>query len=364
MLWTIENMEQTTKPTNILKFFLGALFFFFALTLLQANWTYQGVCYDANWENTRYWYGTASSQEKLLHLSKLGVNAISVTPFAFQSNVNRPFIRFQNKFDPGLEKDIKKAKELGLKVIMKPHIWSDQFLNGTGYWRGSIFMQTGADKKAWFQAYKKMIVHFAEQAQRLDVDLLVIGLEYVKMTKRNKKQWREIIQAIRKVYQGPLTYGANDFEEAEQIGFWEDLDYIGINAYFPLSQKEDPSLEELKQAWWKHRETLQKLSKYHKDKKIILTEVGYSSAEGTAKKPHAWPNKYSKTDEHEQARCYKAMLSVLSGASWLEGMFIWKYKIGITPASLSKEPSEAFFVFQNKLAEEVIKNKFLGTKTE
>jgi hypothetical protein len=39
---------------------------------------------------------------------------------------------------------------------------------------------------------------------------------------------------IRKIYTGKLTYAAN-WDDFDKVPFWKELDYIGIDAYFPLS---------------------------------------------------------------------------------------------------------------------------------
>ena len=41
-------------------------------------------------------------------------------------------------------------------------------------------------------------------------------------------------------YTGPLTYAANHGNETS-VGWWNDLDYIGIDAYYPLTNKNNPT---------------------------------------------------------------------------------------------------------------------------
>jgi len=48
-----------------------------------------------------------------------------------------------------------------------------------------------------------------------------------------RQEWKKLIQNIRKIYSGQLTYAAN-FDNYQNIAFWEDLDVMGINAYFKL----------------------------------------------------------------------------------------------------------------------------------
>jgi len=345
---------------NKTDFFSCVLLVLFILPfqLIYPAWNYKGVCYDANWENSASWYGTEKAEKQLNNLSKLGINALSFTPIAYQYHINRPKIRFRKEMDSGMIKDIRVAQKMGFKIILKPHIWSDQFREESGRGRESITMKTKRDWKTWFKNYEEMIIFFAKKAEELKVDLFVVGLEYKLSTEKHQKNWRRIITAVKTVYTGPITYASHDFKEAEKIQFWDQLDYIGINGYFSLSTTKDPSLSELKKSWWTHRHRLKKLS-LQWEKNIILTEIGYSSMDGTAKMPYKGAHSKRKNDENEQADCYEAMFTVLKDAPWLEGFFIWKYKIGVTPASLSQEPSEAYFVFQNKIAEDIIR-KYLS----
>ena len=54
------------------------------------------------------------------------------------------------------------------------------------------------------------------------------------------KFWNELILKIKKLYKGKLTYAAN-WDEYKRIHFWNVLDYIGVDAYFPLTDKKSSS---------------------------------------------------------------------------------------------------------------------------
>ena len=46
--------------------------------------------------------------------------------------------------------------------------------------------------------------------------------------------WQEITSLVRGKYGAPLTYAAN-WDEVEQVQFFDSLDLIGVDAYYPLS---------------------------------------------------------------------------------------------------------------------------------
>ena len=134
--------------------------------------------------------------------------------------------------------------------------------------------------------------------------------------------WQELIRQIRKVYSGRLTYAAEGLN-AKKIEFWGSLDYIGIDAYFPLSQKSNPTLNELIKGWKKYEPEIRGLSEKY-GKKIIFTEIGYKSVEGTTIKPWEW-SKNGEASESEQALAYEATYEVFSDKPYLAGVFVWKY---------------------------------------
>ncbi len=51
--------------------------------------------------------------------------------------------------------------------------------------------------------------------------------------------WIALVDRVREVYSGSLTYAAN-FDQYRSVGFWDRLDMIGINAYFPLRRRAVP----------------------------------------------------------------------------------------------------------------------------
>ncbi len=48
-----------------------------------------------------------------------------------------------------------------------------------------------------------------------------------------ERHWTELIACLRGVYRGPLGYAAN-FDQYHLVGFWDQLDVMGVNAYFKL----------------------------------------------------------------------------------------------------------------------------------
>ena len=107
-------------------------------------------------------------------------------------------------------------------------------------------------------------------------------------------------------YQGQITYAAN-FDQYQQVGFWDTLDFIGINAYFPLRSNlatyNDPkSLETILNSSWLN--ILNDIEAYRQaesisDKPVIFTELGYARWENSTIEPWAYTG-FSLVDNDNQ----------------------------------------------------------------
>lgn len=105
--------------------------------------------------------------------------------------------------DASLRVIIRKARQLGLKVFLKPVITVEK--PGGGYvWRGYI-----PGKKAWFdKVHTPFILRMARIAQEEKVEMFSIGSEYV-ASLSNNAAWLDTIRQVRAVFKGKLTYIAN-----------------------------------------------------------------------------------------------------------------------------------------------------------
>lgn len=99
--------------------------------------------------------------------------------------------------------------------------------------------------------------------------------------------WRHLVQEVRQVYSGRLTMAAN-FDNYHEVSFWDVLDFIGINAYFPLRETLETPLSEagLAASW---REIFGKIEGFRKahdlDQEVIFTELGYTRWQGVTVAP-------------------------------------------------------------------------------
>ena len=164
---------------------------------------------------------------------------------------------------------------------------------------------------------------YAKAAQKIVADILFIGTELEKFVENRPKYWTSLIEKIRKVYKGKLTYAAN-WDEYKRTPFWEQLDFIGIDAYFPLSDKKSPTVQEFEEGWQPHKTLIKKLQSQY-NKPILFTEFGYRSMDYTGKEP--WDSKRIEgaVNLEAQKNGLQAIHNQFWKEEWFAGGFIWKW---------------------------------------
>jgi len=205
---------------------------------------------------------------------------------------------------------------VGQKVMIKPHVW----VVGDG-WPGEFDLEDEEDWQVWESTYREYILTFAKIADSVNAELFCIGTEYRFAAKKREKFWRQLIKDVREVYSGPLTYAAN-WDNHENVQFWDALDYIGIDGYFPVSKEQVPSLEVLKEGWQGVSTNLRKFSEKW-GKKILFTEFGFKSADyavsGMQDEKTKVPNMKN------QFNGYRAFFETIWREDFFAGGFLWKW---------------------------------------
>jgi serralysin len=301
-----------------------------------------------------YWGGQAitdTGHKAMDQIAATGASTLTLVPNFFQTDKFSSSVRL--KLDPnnpwGSESDtfaqvkqsILDAKARGLNVVLKPHLETENRV-----WRAEI---APTDPKAWFYSYKAMMVEYAKVAQEAGAEMICVGTEMKSMTDPTKvcsdgktytQKWADIIDAVRAVYSGKVTYAAT-YDETVKVGFWDKVDYIGVDAYIPSSTINDPTVDQIVDAWTKPhfnpwiRDTLyegKSVVDYYKSlseqygKKVIFTEVGYKSMDGANRDPGVFGGSGT-VDFQEQVDCYTALYKVMEnyGGQWLAGSFLWSY---------------------------------------
>jgi hypothetical protein len=310
----------------------------------------KGMCY-VTWDKDRF--ASEYSDASLEKLASLGVEYLSICTTHYQEKYNSTKIKRTDKTPSkiSLTHVIKRAHKLGMKVMLKPHIDLIDKYDGT-YWRADIGFASEKEWEKWFSEYQKLILHYANMSKRLKVELLCIGTE-LSFTTQKDPEWRKLIAEVRKVYSGELVYAAN-WDNFKNIRFWDELDYIGIDAYFPLTYAPSPSKEDLKKGWEKWKDDIEQWQK-RVNKPVIFTEIGYPSTSHAPYTP--WK---SGTDGNAnpdlQAQCYEAFFDTMWEEPWLAGVYWWKWDTNTSAGGKHNRQ----FTPQNKPAQDVLETYYKG----
>ena len=178
----------------------------------------------------------------------------------------------------------------------------------------------------WFASYTEFILHYAELAEEYNVELFVVGTELGQTaTPQWDKTWRTIIFEIRKAYKGQITYAAN-WDDYQDVPFWDAVDYMGIDAYFPVTDDPNASAEVLEKSWQGYADEIENFLKVKKQKKpVIFTEIGYANFNGCNVEPWLSCPEQPTEDQEEQADAFDTAMSVLSERPWFKGAYWWNY---------------------------------------
>ena len=141
----------------------------------------------------------------------------------------------------------RRARQLGMRLMITPSL-----LDAPTSGLASASMTLGEPHwERFFEQVEALSIHYALLAELCDADLLCLGNGLVQATDsmrddlaegwippdyllRNTARWRELIARVRRAWTGALTYAAWDLGEAQQLEFWDDLDYVAIDLYRSL----------------------------------------------------------------------------------------------------------------------------------
>jgi ligand-binding sensor domain-containing protein len=299
---------------------------------------------------------TAESDRALANLADTGANWVSIVIFGYQETYTSTAVTrdpSRTASDADVIRAVDSAHELGVQVMLKPHV---DLRHDPDHWRGNIgeSFTDEAQWQEWFESYRTFITHYATLAQENGVEQFCVGTELVG-TSHREAEWREIVADVRERYERPVTYAGNHGTEDVDIAWWDAVDLIGVDAYYVLTDKTDPTVEELKAAWVErgYFDTLAGLAQKH-GKQILITEIGYRSADGTIRVPWDWNE--LPLDLQEQADGYQAALEVFWGQPWLAGIYWWNWDVN--PQKGGVEDTD--YTPYGKPAEEVIRTYYGG----
>ncbi len=300
-------------------------------------------------------YGTASTAALLDHLARLGVTWVSVTPFGriWSLDSTEILMDFEAPYEEnreGIRRLVEQAHARGMRVMIIPHLWVE-----TDGWRGEIDPGSPEGWAAYHTSYRAFVTAWARDAEAFGADAFSIGVECGSWSGRFGAVWTALIAEVRSLFGGVVTYSAN-WDEVENVIFWDQLDLIGINAFYPLADHDDASFDEYVQGALRARQTLHETVEVV-DKPVLFTEIGYTTRRNAAVRPWLWPDGMTDVEisEAEQARALLASFRGFLPDRWFAGFFVWRWY-----ADLDDVSQEALWGFSphGKRAERVLERVF------
>jgi len=304
----------------------------------------KGFSYGAWWNNS---YFTNESDASLENLRETGTEWVSLITTWYQNDEHSTQIfpdEDATPSDGSIIHAIDAIHSLGMKVMLKPHV--DLY---NEKWRGEISFDNEKDWQEWLSNYKNFICHYAQLAEENNVEQFCVGCELVKTTAR--EEWFDVIKGVRENFSGQITYAA-DWSNYRNVTFWNTLDFIGIDAYFELTDKNNPTLDEIMEAWKKWKPNIEQMHNLT-GKPIIFTEIGYRSIDGCNRDPWNW-QRHGKIDLQEQADCYEAAFRTFWGEQWFRGFYWWMWE----PDPSIGGPNDDNYTPYKKPAEDIVKSYY------
>jgi hypothetical protein len=297
-------------------------------------------------------------QEQVDPVIAVHANHASIMPFGFIQDLQHPEISYNTNRQwfgetrEGSKQYIDLLKQNNIQVMIKPQIWVWK-----GEYTGLIKMKTEEDWIRFEKSYGEYILDFAKLAEETHCELFCIGTELEMFIQKRPEFWNGLINEVREVYSGKITYAAN-WDEYKRIPFWESLDYIGVDAYFPISESRTPTIRESIEKWDHWKNELKGISE-RSNRKILFTEYGYRSVDYAGKEPWMSERGTSRVNLIAQSNMYAALYESVWDEDWFAGGYIWKWFIDDSKVGGYDNP---MFTPQNKPVEKVISEQYLKTR--
>ena len=264
------------------------------------------------------------SVDPMKAVQDIGADWIAVIPYAY-TRKGEAKVHFNSQRQwwgerpEGVIETIQRANKAGLKVMLKPQVYFP------GSWPGDLDFDEENDWESWEKEYRDYIMTFVPIADSLKVELFCIGTEFKYSEQKRVPFWRKLAKDIRQQYNGKLTYASN-WDCYNKMSFWDELDYIGIDAYFPLVNEKTPDHDALLKAWEQYIPDIRAIHKKTK-KPVLFTEFGYLSVDGCAYNTWELESKVRDlpVNQQAQANALHALFSVFSKEDYWAGGFLWKW---------------------------------------
>lgn len=288
------------------------------------------------------------NNEQILPIVNMHANWVTLMPFAFMKTINDTTIAFNSKYqwkgerEEGIKETASLFKAQKIKIMLKPQIWIPN-----GGFTGQIMMHNEKEWLALEKNYRSFLLFYAHIAEENQMEMLCIGTELASFVAARPQFWQQLIKDVKMIYHGQLTYAEN-WDAYDKVSFIAELDYIGVDAYFPLSNSQTPAVTELRASWQPVKDKLKLLAR-QTGKPVLFTEYGYQSKDFTTDKPWEF-HKESNVNLVAQQNALEALYLEFWKEKWFAGGFIWKWYDHENAGGLQ----DTDYTMQNKPAQKIV----------
>ena len=243
-------------------------------------------------------------------IERTGSNFVMLTPVGLQENAHSETLDWSETIsDDEISRMVEYLHRKGVQVALKP---TANCKDGT--WRAHIAFfdeDVVCEPKwsNWFESYSAFQCHYAKLAKRLGCEMFVAGCEMV-MSEHRETEWRGVISDIRGVYDGPVSYNTDKYQE-HNVKWWDAVDIISSSGYYPIGD------------WERQLDRIEQVVKKY-NKPFFFAETGCMSATGSSQVPNNWGLGGAYNDK-EQADWYETMFAAIAKREWVGGTCLWSW---------------------------------------
>lgn len=309
-------------------------------------------------------------------MREMGINWVTVNMNFCQTHYFSQKVYLDFEFSTGemeLFEIVKALHAEGIKVLFKPCLTS---LDGA--WMGWVGFPDELRQiegvpnnywDTWFRSFLEAEKYFADIAERAGMDAMIIGAEY-HGTEGQSKRWKTVIEEVRKLYSGPITYEFTcNSRKKYTLDWFEGLDFLSYSyyptvlpsdeAYFTgerdINETPDYSVEAMMTYLEGRKARIRSISERFDNKPILFTEYGVRSSHGCVLKPWEIETK-GRYDGVQQANFMEASFRTFHDLPEWMGLLWWKWDETQYRPHYHEDPAgNRGFTVQGKPAEEVMK---------
>ena len=270
-------------------------------------------------------------------------NSITICPvFWMNSSTSNVIEGFKSGMTIQQIKEIfVKAKEKGLKTIVKPHV------GGEGFTSWSSIKPTNVP--LWITNYSNFYNSMVDDLVEY-IDVFCISNELKGQTNNFKNLWVNLINSLKAKKNIPVISAITISESTTNI-FLDKLDYIGFNMYCPVEGDMSTDINQQTKSIFRLKpyinDMFNVMSKYNK--KAIITEVGILPFEVSLQNPEMWGFDIEPPTNYQvQQRYYNIAVKEFLYANNVVGVMVWNACDG--------------FTFINRPVQETLKEIYGGVK--